>query len=392
MFTAAIAAAVLNSNAAQSKSEWPFKILPDAIVVDSEVNGRRVSCMFDTGFSGSYVLNQSVNVGKPTGTMSLKDFVGVFEAPTVKVTSLKMGEVKFDTEGKEVVQMPDEDYTLNYGTHCDGIMGLEVIAHRITTIDFQQSKFIFHPDSYDISQFKGQPGKIVLKMLPIGNNSIELQAKAPNGKKLNLALDTGNAFYSTTHKDSLERIGLWKTGVKPNYVKQSFVASGAVDSWDLELENMNIFGHDVPYSVWNIIDRPASDAEGDGTVGFGFLKNFIITVDMERRLVMLENFTGQVSTPKTGDVGFYAFFDPRSNRMVITRVLPGSPAERAGIKRGDYLVSIEGQEVQAMGFRALLRVLEGEPGSIIHVATSRDGVLNRHELKREPMLNKPILN
>lgn len=119
MFTAAIAAAVLNSNAAQSKSEWPFKILPDAIVVDSEVNGRRVSCMFDTGFSGSYVLNQSVNIGKPTGTMSLKDFVGVFEAPTVKVTSLKMGEVKFDTEGKEVVQMPDEDYTLNYGTHCD---------------------------------------------------------------------------------------------------------------------------------------------------------------------------------------------------------------------------------------------------------------------------------
>lgn len=392
MLTAALAATLLSSSLTQAASEWPFKIMDNAIVVDSEVNGRQVSCMFDTGFSGSYVLNQSVNVGKPTGSMSLKDFVGVFEAPTVKITSLKMGEVKFDTEGKEVVQMPDENYSLNYGTHCVGIMGLEVIAHRVTTIDFKNSKFIFRPDSYDISQFKGQPGKTVLKMLPIGNNSIELQAKAPNGKKLNLALDTGNAFYSTTHKDSLERIGLWKNGVKPNYVKQSFVASGAVDSWDLELENMNIFGHDVPYSIWNIIDRPASDAEGDGTVGFGFLKNFIITVDMERRLVMLENFTGEVSSPKSGDVGFYAFYDPRSKRMTVTRVLPGSPAERAGIKRGDYLVAIEGQEVQAMGFRTLLKILEGEPGSTINVSTSRDGILNRHELKRETMVNKPILN
>ena len=394
MMTLALAASTLILNSAeprlQSASEWPFKIMESAIVVDSEVNGRNVSCMFDTGFSGTYVLNQSVNVGKPTGVMNLQDFVGVFQAPTVKITSLKMGDVKFDTTGMELVQMPDENYSQNYGTHCVGIMGLEVIAHRITTINFEKSKFIFHPDSYDISKFKDQPGKIVLKMLPIGNNAIKLQVKAPNGKKLNLSLDTGNGFYSTTHKDSLERIGLWKNGVKPNFVKQSYVASGAVDSWDIELENMNIYGYDVPYSVWNIIDRPASGADSDGTVGFGFLKNFNITIDMNRRLVMLENFTNEVNTPKTGDVGFYAFPDPRSKRMVITRVLPGSPAERAGLKAGDFLVGIEGDLVENIGFRALRNILEGEIGTSINISASRNGVLTRYDLKREPMVNKAI--
>lgn len=393
--TLALAASTLLFNpapTAQTTSEWPFKIMDTAIVVESEVNGRNVSCMFDTGFSGTYVLNQSVNVGKPTGVMNLQDFVGVFQAPTVKITSLKMGDVKFDTTGMELVQMPDENYSLSYGTHCVGIMGLEVIAHRVTTISFEKSKFIFHPDSYDISKFRGQPGKTVLKMLPIGNNAIKLQVKAPNGNKLNLSLDTGNGFYSTTHKDSLERIGLWKTGVKPNFIKQSFVASGAVDSWDIELENMNIYGFDVPYSVWNIIDRPASDAEGDGTVGFGFLKNFNITIDMDRRLVMLENFTNEVNSPKTGDVGFYAFQDPRSKRMVITRVLPGGPADRAGIKAGDFLVGIEGDLIENMDFRTLFAILEGEIGSTLNVSTSRNGVLTRHELKREAMVNKPIQN
>jgi predicted aspartyl protease len=397
MITATIAALplLMSANAplpTQAASEWPFKVMESALVVDSEVNGRKVSCMFDTGFSGSYVLNQSVNVGKPTGTMSLKDFVGVFQAPTVAITSLKLGEVKMDPAGMEVVQMPDQDYSTSYGTHCDGIMGLEVIAHRITTINFEKSKFQFHPDSYDISKFKGQPGKTVLKMLPIGHNSIELQVTAFNGGKLHLALDTGNGFYSTTHKDSLERIGLWKNGVKPNFVKQSFVASGAVDSWDIELENMNIFGNTVPYSVWNIIDRPASDAEGDGTVGFGFLKNFNITVDMGRRLVMLENFSNETSSPKVGDVGFYGFYDEKSKRTIITRVLPGGPADKAGIKAGDFLVSIGTDLVEPMGFRALLSRLEGEPGSVISIATSRNGNLTRHELKRETMVNKPITN
>ncbi|MFM9872423.1 MAG: PDZ domain-containing protein [Fimbriimonadaceae bacterium] len=397
MLTATIASIPLLISAttkpiSQEASEWPFKIMESALVVDSEVNGRKVSCMFDTGFSGSYVLNQSVNVGKQTGSMNLKDFVGVFQAPTVAITSLKLGSVKMDTNGMEVVQMPDQDYSMSYGTHCDGIMGLETIAHRVTTINFEKSRFQFHPDSYDISKFKGQPGKTVLKMLPIGNNSIELTVVAPNGGKLHLALDTGNGFYSTTHKDSLERIGLWKNGVKPNFVKQSFVASGAVDSWDIEFENMNIFGQVVPYSVWNIIDRPASDADGDGTVGFGFLKNFNITVDMNRRLVMLENFNKETSSPKVGDLGFYGFYDEKSKRTIITRVLPGGPAEKAGIKAGDFLVGIENELLEPMGFRALLNRLEGEPGSIVNISTSRGGNLSRHALKRETMVNKPITN
>jgi len=397
MLTATIAAIPLLISATtpktiQTASEWPFKIMESSMVVDSEVNGRKVSCMFDTGFSGAYVLNQSVNVGKPTGVMNLQDFVGVFQAPTVAITSLKLGDVKIDSTDMQVVQMGDQDYSMSYGTHCDGIMGLEVIAHRVTTINFEKSKFQFHPDSYDISKFRGQPGKTVLKMLPIGNNSIELNVSAFNGGKLHLALDTGNGFYSTTHKDSLERIGLWKNGVKPNYIKQSYVASGAVDSWDIELENMTIFGQKVPYSVWNIIDRPASDAEGDGTVGFGFLKNFNITIDMERRLVMLENFSNETSSPKVGDVGFYGFYDEKSKRTIITRVLPGGPAEKAGIKAGDFLVSIGDDLVEPMSFRTLLSKLEGEPGSTLSIATSRGGNLSRHELKRETMVNKPITN
>ncbi|ARU40989.1 hypothetical protein CCB80_07465 [Armatimonadetes bacterium Uphvl-Ar1] len=380
------------ATAPQSTSEWPFKIMEDAIVVDSQVNGRNVSAMFDTGFSGAYVLNQSVNVGKPTGFMNLQDFVGVFQAPTVKITSLKMGEIDMKPQDMQVVQMPDENYSLNYGTHCDGIMGLEVIAHRVTQINFQESKFKFFPDSYDINKFKGQPGKTVLKMLPIGNNAIKLLVKAPNGGKLYLSLDTGNAFYSTTHKDSLERIGLWKVGVKPNFMKQSFVASGAVDSWDIELKDMNIYGYDVPRGVWNIIDRPASDADSDGTVGFGFLKNFNITIDMERRLVMLENFTNEVGSPETGEPGFFAFWDDRSSRMRVGRVLPGSPAEKAGIKPGDFLVSINGELISNTPFRRMMRLMEGEPGSTFICATSRDGVLTRHEIKREVMVNKPITN
>jgi carboxyl-terminal processing protease len=105
---------------------------------------------------------------------------------------------------------------------------------------------------------------------------------------------------------------------------------------------------------------------------------------------MLENFTGNTSSPKVGDVGFYAFPDQKSKRMIIFRVIPGSPADKAGIQRGDFLVGIEGELIENMGFNALLRKLQGDPGSNLKVATSRGGVLARHELKREVMVNKPL--
>ncbi|MBX3115400.1 MAG: PDZ domain-containing protein [Fimbriimonadaceae bacterium] len=390
MITIALAALPLlaTNTAIQAESEWPFKVMDHAIIVDSQVNGRNVSCMFDTGFSGSYVLNQSVNIGKPTGTMTLQDFVGTFEAPTVPITSLKMGSVSFDTKGMTVVQMPDENYSLNYGTHCDGIMGLEVVAHKVFQINFEKKKFIFYPQSYDINKFRGQEGKHVVKLLPFGNNSMEMSVVAHNGEKMHLALDTGNAFYSTTHKDTLERIGLWKTGVEPNYPKQSWVASGPVKSWDIEMKDVSIFGVPVASAVWNIIDRPSSSAEGDGTVGFGFLKNFNITVDMERRVIMLENWTGKVSDEPEGEVGISAFYSARDKRMLIYSVTPGSPAAKAGVKAGDFLIGLEGEVIENMNPYTLRDKLSGKPGTTVKISVSRNGLLERFELERSVMVNQ----
>ena len=151
MITTALALLHLaNPAPVQATSEWPFRVMESAIIVDSKVNGRNVSCMFDTGFAGAYVLNENVNVGKATGTMTLQDFVGTLEAKTVPITSLSMGEVKFDTTDMQVVSMPNNDYTSSYGTHCDGIMGLEVVAHKVFQINFEKSKFVFYPQSYDI--------------------------------------------------------------------------------------------------------------------------------------------------------------------------------------------------------------------------------------------------
>lgn len=370
--------------------EAPFRLAEDAIIVDAEVNGRQVSLMYDSGFSGSVILTDNVNVGRATGTMNLRDFVGQFQARTVPLNTLKIGGKVFRPEDAEIVQKPMEHLSMSYGTHVDGLLGLAPMGRSVFEINFERKRFIFYPDSTDISTRRPDNKRtFMVRMLPRGVNSIELTVNTQAGRPLHLALDTGNAFYIATHREVLERVGLWQPGSNPRYMSQSMVASGPVDSWSLAVEGASIYGVPVPRSVWRIIDLPPGDANNDGTVGFQFLKHFNITVDMLRRRVWLENWTDEVVGDPVAEVGLVVLWNPNRRRFVVVNVTPNGPAAEAGIQEGDQLLGVDGTELLNMGFRQANRLLEGAPGSTVILSLSRGGQLRRIELQRRPLFNAP---
>ena len=385
-----LCALALSHQAVAPTSTVPFRIAQDAIIVDAAVNGRSVSLMFDTGFGAAIDVSDNVNIGKVTGSINLVDFVGSFVASTVKINTLKLGAKTIETKGMTEAVMSREDFTQSYGMHCDGVMGFEVIKGNVTGISYEHSRFDFYPSTMDISKWVPDNKRTFLaRLLPTGNSSLEMSVETPGGKRMVLALDTGNAFYATTHNDVLARVGLWEEGAVPKFMKQSFVASGPVNSWSLKLKNIKIFGIPVPEGVWDVIDVPSATAEGDGTVGFGFLHNFNIIVDYDRRRVWFENYTGKTASDDIGDPGISAYGDRRSGDVLIYKVSPGSPAEKAGVKEGDALLSIDGEDLEShIGYRKMRKLLEGPIGSKVKLAISSHGELKRLELDRVGLFNE----
>jgi carboxyl-terminal processing protease len=70
-----------------------------------------------------------------------------------------------------------------------------------------------------------------------------------------------------------------------------------------------------------------------------------------------------------GDIG--ATFSKRFGYADVVSVLPGSPAEKAGIEATDIFESIEGQSTRDMSLPEIRNLLEGTPGSTLNVSVVR---------------------
>jgi hypothetical protein len=90
--------------------------------------------------------------------------------------------------------------------------------------------------------------------------------------------------------------------------------------------------------------------EGPGTprIGAAMMKHFVMTFDQPGRVIeILKPAPGPVQFPPNRSIG--AGLEPEDGDLVISAVYPGGGAEQAGLKVGDRIVAMDGQQISTMG-------------------------------------------
>jgi len=82
--------------------------------------------------------------------------------------------------------------------------------------------------------------------------------------------------------------------------------------------------------------------------------------------------------------------EQRDNQVVIVAPIPGTPAERAGVRRNDRLTKIDGQPLATPTLDATIKLVRGEPGSLVTLTVFRpstgmsiDYPLHREKIRLE---------
>lgn len=98
-----------------------------------------------------------------------------------------------------------------------------------------------------------------------------------------------------------------------------------------------------------------------------------------------ENITGNFV-----GIGIYMIADKDSGRVVVYYPIPESPAEKAGIKAGDQIISVDGTEYTADDFDNIVDYIKGEEGSSVKLVIDRNGEKLEFEITREKINTNPI--
>lgn len=104
----------------------------------------------------------------------------------------------------------------------------------------------------------------------------------------------------------------------------------------------------------------------------GSLHGLLESLDAESSYLTPREYTEykeKTANPGTGETGLN--LSKRSGYIVVVSVLPDSPAEKAGLRTGDFLESVAGFTTREMSAGQAKNLLSGQPGTAVKVGVIR---------------------
>jgi len=78
--------------------------------------------------------------------------------------------------------------------------------------------------------------------------------------------------------------------------------------------------------------------------------------------------------------GIGAWVDPDGEYLAIVSPMPGSPAERAGLRPGDVVIAVDGEDMTGMDGSLVIRRIMGPAGSTVRLTILREGKTDPFEV------------
>ena len=127
-----------------------------------------------------------------------------------------------------------------------------------------------------------------------------------------------------------------------------------------------------------------------------FIENFYDTIDLDDKTVVTDKllacYVKAIGDPysayrppvetedyvtdmtgKFGGIGVIVEYIDQDESIMINTVYPDSPAEKAGIKAGDFLHAVDGKTVKELGYTNAVNYVRGEIGTSVELTLIRNG-------------------
>ncbi len=338
--------------------------------------------IFDTGAEHTILTRKEITDAMGIGyqrqfTILGADLKTILLAYLVQGVRLDMGDLVALNHSILVLEEDYFDFEKFAGIDIQGIIGADITSRFIVEIDYQhQIITLFDPKSYKKpkKEFADIPLELD-KHKPYVRADILLR-KGHLSEDLRLLIDTGaglSLLLNTESQDSLDlpenlirtEIGTGLGGYLEGYF-------GRID--EIQLGNYKLQGVLTNFQDHTPEMNKYFQTNRDGIIGNELLSRFHMTIDYVNNRLYLEpnrKFNKKFKFDRSGLV-MAAGGQKGSRVFYITYVIPGSPADIAGVEKGDVIKSVNRFPSAIFELSDLYKVFRKKIGKKIRLTVERE--------------------
>jgi hypothetical protein len=317
-------------------STIPFELYRgNRMFLNGRINGVETAMVLDSG-AGVTTLDRAFaqKIGLTNGQkISALGTGGEQDAELFQNVTIEAGNLKLS--GVTVVSIDLSQIEKAIGRPMPVILGREIFVNSVVAIDFDRSEMSLSPSQGFVAPTGATEVKLkregTLHFIPVS-----LAGLPP----VDAAFDLGNGGALSVSKEYHEAHP--KFAALPYAVSLSGGVGGVHEMKMVTVPKVSMAGFSFDSVPANLGALPDGPYEDRANVGIQMFKQFKLTLDLGHdRLWLQRNATpAEFARDRTG-----LFTLLENDHFNVLHVSPGSPADRAGLKKGDKLVEVSGIRV-----------------------------------------------
>lgn len=314
----------------------PFELFREnRIILNGSVNGNETPIILDSG-AGVTTIDRDFakKIGLKKGmSITAQGVGGVQQAELVQDVTVEVGNLKLSGVSVAVIDLDAVEKAI--GRPMPVILGRELFTNSVVGLDFDKRILTLSP----AINFAAPAGATEVKLKREGTLHY-LPISVDGQPPVEAALDLGNGGALSLSKEYHEKVpALAKL---PFAIGLSGGVGGLHETKRVTMPKVEIGGFtfsNVPTDLGSVADGPYQDR---ANAGIQLFKQFHLTLDLGHDRLWLKP-TGREPVFTKDRAGMFLMLE--DDHFNVMHVTPGSPAERAGLKKGDKLIAVGGEKV-----------------------------------------------
>ncbi|TES94256.1 MAG: PDZ domain-containing protein [Candidatus Cloacimonadota bacterium] len=362
-----------------NRTSLPFELYENHIYLKGSLNGKSsFDFLLDTG-AGMNVIDKKFarKIGlKPKGKLKAQGVGGSTDFAIVEFASLKLKGLRMEKQTAIVIdiQKKIEKFT---GRGCDVILGYDFLSRFATKIDYQKKRITFYRPGHFKYRKDWQFIDATYTTVPTIKATVEGKYRGY------FRIDTGSGSFVDFHEPFVKEKKLTR-GRKRIIEAEGIGAGGSTKILLTRIKEFKIGST----AIKNPLVGMAQNAKGafgskevSGNIGNRLLKKFIVVFDYKGSKFGFKKTRLFNRKAKLDRSGLLLIKD--KNKIKIRTVLPFTPGDKAGFRKGDELLEVDGDDAKKIGIHNIKMTLRGRKGKIITIKIKRWGKGKIIKLKLE---------